>query len=69
MELHSYILCVEQQHGGGEGKGKLHFKSSHETRHHGCMIQKLCMHNFDINIRSSNASDMHIVMLLLEDSQ
>ena len=47
FRLHSYILCVEQQHGGGEGKGELHM-ASHESRHHGCMIQKLCMHNLDI---------------------
>jgi len=29
FRLHSYILCVEQQRGGGEGKGKVHYKSSH----------------------------------------
>jgi len=34
FRLHSYILCVEQQHGGGEGKGEFHYVISCETRHH-----------------------------------
>ena len=25
----AYTLCVEQQHGGGEGKGEFRYKSSH----------------------------------------